>query len=121
MNDVLKGHQALMGMVLGYGRENSWLFLENCEKRKPPGWDWVWEDETEYQGKQEPRAQYQSSTECNLALYSCPSFSGIPTSEESRKLKASYLQTKRRVLTYYKDKDFLEATLSLLAGFRPEN
>ncbi len=28
--------------------------------------------------------------------------------------------TKEKVINYYKGKDFLEATLSLLAGYRPE-
>jgi len=117
MSDVLKGHQALMGIVLGYGRENSWKFLEESEKREPLGWVWI---EEEYWSEQENRAEYNSPTECSLALYSCPSFAGVPTSEESLALKDEYLKTKKKVLDYYKDKDFLEATLSLLAGFRPE-
>jgi hypothetical protein len=41
MEDVLKGHQALIGIVLGYGRDNSWQFLEvSCKKRRPIGWVW---------------------------------------------------------------------------------
>lgn len=117
MNDVLGGHQALMGIVLGYGRENSWKFLEKSEQKEPLGWVW---SEAEYWSEQENTCEYSSSAEHNLFLYSCPSFAGIPTSEESLALKNDYLKTKKKVLEYYKDKDFLEATLSLLAGFRPE-
>lgn len=57
--------------------------------------------------------------ETSLFLDSCPSFAGDPYSEESLMLKEDYLLTKEKVVSYYKDKDFLEATLSLLAGFRP--
>jgi len=116
MNEVLEGHQALMGIALGYGRENSWQFLEGSEKREPLGWVW---SEMDYWGEQDRTSQYSSFTEHNLSLYSCPSFAGDPNSEESLALKNDYLLTKQKVLNYYKDKDFLEATLSLLAGYRP--
>ena len=118
IDEILKGHQALIGIVLGYGRENSWQFLEKSKKKIPLGWVWT---EMEYWGAKEPQIfQYNSSTEGNLSLYSCPSFAGIPDSKESLALKNDYLRTKQKVLDYYKDKDFLEATLSLLAGFRSE-
>ena len=118
MNDILEGHQALLGIVLGYGRENSWKFLEKSKKREPLGWVW---NETEYWNNQEDTHQYSSSIEYSLSNDSCPSFAGVSTSEESLALKNEYLKTKQKVLNYYKDKDFLEGTLSLLAGFRPEN
>jgi len=117
MHEVLEGHQALIGIVLGYGRENSWQFLEKSEKQVPLGWVW---NEWDYWGEKDRLSQYCSSTEHNLSLYSCPSFAGNPSSEESLALKKDYLQTKQKVLDYYKGKDFLEATLSLLAGFRLE-
>lgn len=117
MNEVLEGHQALMGIVLGFGRDNSWQFLERSEKRDPLGWIW---DEADYWSEKDIQtSQNCSLTEHLLTLYSCPSFAGDPMSEESSALKKDYLQTKQKVLDYYKDKDFLEATLSLLAGFRP--
>lgn len=117
MNDVLEGHQALLGIVLGYGKQNSWLFFEKSKKREIVGWVW---DKAEYFQENEEAALYCSQVERNLILYSCPSFAGVPTSEESLELKGRYLQTKQKVLDYYRGKDFLEATLSLFAGYRPE-
>lgn len=117
MNDILEGHQALLGIVLGYGRDNSWKFLKGCEKREPIGWVW---DEKGYPTCTSMQLSPEISlTEWYLTLYSCPSFAGDPNSEESLALKKDYLLTKQKVLNYYKGKDFLEATLSLLAGYRP--
>jgi len=62
-----------------------------------------------------------SLTDYYLSLYSCPSFARDPNSEESLALKTEYLLTKQRVMDYYKDKDFLGATLSLLAGYCPKS
>ena len=117
MNEVLEGHQALMGIVLGYGRDNSWEFLKRAEKRDPLGCVW---DEMNDQKHGDIRIRLGAiDIESHLALESCPSFAGNPNSEESLMLKKDYLLTKQKVINYYKDKDFLEATLSLLAGFRP--
>jgi hypothetical protein len=116
MNEVLEGHQALMGMVLGYGRDNSWKFFEGCKNRVPI--DRIWEDAFYLFPDELPPGI--SLTDFYLSRCSCPSFAGDPNSQESLDLKADYLLTKQRVLNYYKDKDFLEATLSLLAGYRPQ-
>ncbi len=116
MNEVLEGHQALMGIALGYGRDNSWKFLEGCKKRVPIGW--VWGEENDPFPEELPPGI--TLTEFYLSHCSCPSFAGDSNSKESRVLKKNYLLTKQRVINYYKDKDFLEATLSLLAGHRPQ-
>lgn len=115
MNDILEGHQALLGIVLGYGRDNSWKFLEGCNNRTPIGW--VWGEESNY--FVEESLPSDAVTDYYLYLYSCPSFSGDPNSEESVALKTEYRLTRQKVLNYYKGKDFLEATLSLLAGYNP--
>jgi len=116
IDDVLQEHQVLIGTVLGYGEENSWKFLRSCESRIPYGW--VWGDEEHYFDGISV-AEDAPVTERYLARYSCPSFSGHVNSEESIALKKEYLLTRKKLLEYYKDKDFLEATLSLLAGYRP--
>ncbi len=118
IHDVLKGHQALIGIVLGYGRDNSWKFLEEgCKNRKPIGWVWG-EEDFSFPDK---IPDEMSLTEFHLSHYSCPSFAGDPNSKESLALKADYLSTKQKVMEYYKGKDFLEATLSLLAGHYSES
>lgn len=111
MDDVLEGHQALIGIVLGYGRDNSWAFLEGAIKRQPIGW--VWEDSAS--------DEVIGGIDIESCLASCPSFAGYPGTEESLALKKDYLQTQEKIINYYKGKDFLEATLSLLAGFRPDS
>jgi hypothetical protein len=44
MNEVLEGHQALIGIVLGYGRDNAWKFFEGCKNHTAMGWVWGEED-----------------------------------------------------------------------------
>lgn len=120
INEVLGGHQALLGIVLGYGRDNSWEFLERIENGYYP-LGCIWDEVSEQRKPGEIRIRPSATDlEGSIALESCPSFSGNPGSEESLALKRDYLETKERVIKYYKGKDFLEATLSLLAGFRPE-
>ncbi len=115
IDEALQSHQVLLGITLGYGRENSWKFLESCETLIPAGFVW---DEQEDIPDEIP--EDIPSTDFYLLWFSCPSFAGDPHSEESMELKTNYLLTKQRVMKYYKDKDFLEATLSLLAGYRPQ-
>ena len=115
MDEILHAHQALMGIVLGYGRNNSWKFLEGIEKQEPLGW--VWEEMNNPFQEEKPKGL--TLTQYNLIYYSCPSFAGEINTEESLALKKNYLLTREKVINYYKGKDFLEATLSLLAGYRP--
>ena len=117
MNEVLEGNQALMGIVLGYGRDNSWKFLKSCKKRLPMSC--VCEEENFSFPEELPPDI--TLTDFYLSHCSCPSFAGDPNSKESLELKRSYSLTKQRVLNFYKNKDFLEATLSLLAGYRPKD
>ncbi len=119
MNEILEGHQALLGIVLGYGRDNSWEFLRRSEKRDPLGSVW---DETNHRKLGEIRTRVASEDINSCLLFrSCPSFAGNPNTEESLTLKKEYLLTQQKVIDYYKGQDFLEATLSLLAGFRPNS
>lgn len=116
IHDVLKGHQALIGTVLGYGRDNSWQFLEvSCKNRRPIGWVW---GEEEFSFPDELPKEV-SLTDFYLSHCSCPSFAGDPNTAESLELKKEYLLIKKKVMDYYNNKDFLEATLSLLAGHYP--
>ena len=79
----------------------------------------VWEGEREEPSQEVRFFSEAAFIEHCLVHYSCPTFAGDPHSAESVALKKDYLLTREKVLTYYKDKDFLEATLSLLAGYRP--
>lgn len=119
MNEVLGGHQALLGIVLGYGRNNSWDFYEGCEKHIPIGC--VWNEESNVFLSEEHMTKDLTLTEIYLSHISRPSFAGDPNSQESIALRREYLSAEEKIIKYYKNKDFLEETLSLLAGYRPEN
>ena len=101
ISQILKNHQALIGTLLGYGRDNSWLFLEQSSQNKRI--PYIWEKE-----------KIINSDDTNLSFLSLPHFAGNPNTKESLSLKKKYLLTRQTVLEYYKDKDFLEATLTLL-------
>jgi len=117
MNEILEGHQGLIGIVLGYGRDNAWQFLEGCKNRTAIGCVWT----EEYSSFVEDAiGSNDTLTDYYLSHYSCPSFAGDPNSVESLILKTEYISTRQKIIDYYKDKDFLEATLSLLAGHDPE-
>ena len=116
MDELLQGHQALLGIVLGFGRENSWAFLQSAEIRKPM--ECVWAD-NDWQIEAWDKQTQARTLEERISIDTCPRFAGYPLSEESIALKKEYLETRERVIAYYKGKDFLEATLSLLAGYRP--
>lgn len=116
ISTILKNHQALIGILLGYGRENSWQFFKSCENRQKPGW--VWNDGSYPKSVDMPANA--KPVETLLSLYSCPSFAGDPFSKESLELKREYLFTREKILNYYKGRDFLEATLTLIASFSSE-
>jgi hypothetical protein len=44
-----------------------------------------------------------------------PTFMADINTEETKQLKLEYLQTREKILDFYKGKNFLEATLELLA------
>jgi hypothetical protein len=118
MSEIMKRHQALIGTVLGYGRNNSWEFLRGVERGEPISC--VWDEKEDSSERKQIRTRLAATDiETCLSIESIPSFAGIPDSQESLALKRDYLQTRQKIINYYKGKDFLEATLSLLAGFRP--
>jgi hypothetical protein len=92
--DALRNHEALMGLLLGYGRRNSWLFYEkNCLKKKNIVIN-SWKDPHPY-----------------LRL---PAFKADLDHPETIHLRKVYEVDRVRILNYYEGKDFLEATIALL-------
>lgn len=115
INKILKNHQALIGILLGYGRDNSWKFWEACEKHQKL--QCVWADDNYPYLPPEDTLKKNDIEES--FYYSCPSFAGDPSSKKSLALKKDYFSTREKICCFYKNKDFLEATLSLLAGYVP--
>ncbi len=105
----LKKHEGLLGILLGYGAANSWAFYNReLDVLRP-----IWDENTfaiEF-GKGE---KLGGPLEESLML---PSFMVVdPDSEETKLLRKDFIQTRQKIIDYYKGKDFLEATLSLLMG-----
>ena len=97
----------------------SFAFSNAYEKPSPPVLKCVWDEGDYLKNFETLMKKGPYNTEYCLFFFSCPSFAGDPYSQESLKLKKDYLLARDIIINYYKGKDFLEATLSLLAGFSP--
>lgn len=116
-SDIFENHDGLIGIVLGYGRNNSLLFYQKyrlfsgeerqkfCEKNhlslgnEELGFAWT-EDEF-------------------MALsqkFDLPMFRADPLSTETQNLRKKYLEAKKLLEEQYRGKDFLETTLKLLTS-----
>ena len=110
----LRGHEALIGTLLGYGRENAWLF-----HRRSQGeiiFLSGFRDEGEGFKKVSEWGSFfgrNLSNDISVELFS-PSFVADRNSKETQDLKKSYSLMKKKILEVYEGKDFLETTLSLL-------
>jgi len=119
LSHVLMNHDGLIGILLGYGRDNALWYhqkyrlhsaqerAEFCEKfdlgfRLTDELGSVWSDE-----------EYAKFREEWPYL---PSFRADPTSLEAKHLRKQYLETREVIRQYYAGKDFLEATLKLLTS-----
>ncbi len=128
---LLMNHDALIGILLGYGRENAYLFhqksqfssqQEKIDFFERSHFDSVWtEEEFEAIRKKYDSVNWIStyitgSHVKNLDLMVLPGFGGLFDSPETRHWRNHYLETRQAIIDYYKDKDFLEATLYLLTS-----
>jgi len=104
----LNNHEALIGMLLGYGRGNAWLFYN---RQAGDFYDPLWDEKTSKK-EAEKLSYFGKKNMASRLMY--PSFIANPDSEETQYLKEEYLATWQTIIDYYQDKDFLEATLSLL-------
>jgi hypothetical protein len=113
LSDVLKNHTALIGIVLGYGKENSWLYHER-EEGQEILLSSVWEDQLLDEMIEQQSQTTQAGTPWQLSDLYYPSFTADRDSSESAKLREHYQKTREKIVGYYEGKDFLEATLSLM-------
>ena len=112
--DVLKGNSALLGIMLGYGRENAWFFQNQqgkvLTKPNPSVWTSA-ELKKIYKGHLGQKEMSFQQYEMEDVLV--PFFVGYPDSAESKELKKKYIAAKEALDRFYVGKNFLEATLSL--------
>lgn len=115
-NDILKGHEGLIGTLFGYGRDNAWLF-EDREHGKEIFLDYLWGQEIDDFYMNRPYFSWKYFGICTNELSEAlgyPYFVANPDSLETKQLKQKFLMSRRKIIDYYKGKDLLEATLSLL-------
>jgi hypothetical protein len=110
----LQRHDALIGIALGYGKKNAWLYYDKFHDYE----NWTLEQKLDESNhlpliwdrkmieKQALKIWFKSLTFQSLALedLGVPSFVGDPVSEESLQLKRDYLATKKRSSNIIKTK-----------------
>lgn len=127
--EVLKNHDGLIGIVLGYGRNNSFLFHQRsqlsseedmkifCDKHQFKS-AWTDEEFEDYRKKFESISWVSShitgSHMGNMELIALPGFGAVFHSSETQLLRQNYLNTRQFIIDHYKGKDFLETTLNAL-------
>lgn len=117
LNGVLQAHEGLIGTLLGYGRDNAWLFSDK-QHGKEVILSPLWEPEIdEFMRKQMTCTSLWFSNEdddVSKQLF-YPSFMADPLSMETLLLKQQYLETRNNIIQYYDGAgEFLDATLALL-------
>jgi hypothetical protein len=113
---ILKAHDGLIGTLLGYGRNNAWLFYEKDDKRNALVSS-LWVPEVEriminQMGWSSLLFSKKGSSLSEELFF--PAFKADDTSLESELLKSEYELTRNKTIQYYEGKSFLEATLALL-------
>lgn len=113
--ELLQSHEGLIGTVLGYGRNNAWLFRENRALLPNTG---IFSQEIDHLFENRKASLnftlgWPEVPMDEILMY--PMFRAKLDSEETEKLKVGYLETRKAILAHYKGKDFLEATFQLLA------
>lgn len=110
---VVHSHEGLLGILLGYGKTNAMLFHEHNHGLLKP----VFSDEISQLFKTKKAAINFTlgwpDVEMNEILM-FPNFMANIDAEETKRLKADYLSTREKILSYYANKNFLEATIRLL-------
>ncbi len=116
--DVLKGHQGLIGTILGYGRNNAWLF-HSMDRLDPIMKQTFRLKKTDvnphivhWNGLNEQlKPFYLPVTYFNPFGLGFPRFAADPNTQETKRLKLKYLRQYREIIDQYRQGDFLEVTL----------
>lgn len=111
--ECLLSHEGLLGILLGYGRTNAWLFYENNHFLLKP----IFSDELNELFKTTKAAlnfTFGWPTVEMAEILMFPNFMADINTEETKRLRSDYIQTRQKILDYYQGKDFLEATFQLM-------
>lgn len=115
---VLRNHDVLLGILLGYGRNNAWLFHRREEIKKL-----IWQRTERSKDLEEELEHIQQSIEgfagcdvldCNPLFLNIPGFCADPNDPETKLLKKKYTRQYKEIVQRYKKGDFLQITLEQL-------
>jgi hypothetical protein len=113
--EVINHHQALLGILFGYGRHNAWLFhrrdvleYEFIPKRLDLFEKEIEQINEKLRVKSCKRRDYRRDY---LTFSSLPTYASDPTHPETRELHAGYRQQRKKFTHLYKHGNFLEVTL----------
>lgn len=116
LSEILKNHSGLLGIILGYGKHNSWLFhqrkmiqnrLDNSQFI-PKRFDLIKGEFNTIDKKFQPIEQKRKSI---LFFTSLPSFVFDPLHIETHELWKEYRKQRKELTKTYRNKNFLEFAL----------
>lgn len=117
---LLNDHSGLLGIILGYGKHNAWLFyqreqiesqIDTCQFL-PKRFDLMESELNALNGKFQLVDQKRKS---RLLFASSPSFVFDPQHPETQELLAQYKQQRKELTEFYGNGSFLEIALRKLA------
>lgn len=117
LKEALLLHDGLIGILLGYGKNNAWKFYK---KTKNKNFQNVWKNNEinkEITKKIESKSflsLFSGNYTQDLEIILLPGFIGDTSIPETKKIKKKYLKAREKLIDLYKNKDFLEETLKLL-------
>ncbi|MES2273360.1 MAG: hypothetical protein V4487_04140 [Chlamydiota bacterium] len=107
------GSNGLLGTVLGFGRDNAWLYDKYIETDVGESLMMTAWPEEQILNLDQLNQRTLSFQPWELADLFYPRFACDPQSEETRRLKQIYREERAKIVAYYEGKDLVEATLSL--------
>jgi len=116
IRETLKDNDALLGILLGFGRHNAQLFsrrhqIENQTSMKPSNGFISLEQEHIYINTKLQSFNEFESDDCNQFNLKLPCFIADLEHPETKKLKIAYKKQYKEIIKKYKGNDFLETTL----------
>lgn len=125
----LKRHEALLGTLLGYGRNNAWLFHERARTYYDPYWFTLLVNPKPGKGFcsiEEERRYYAEKMQGfpphwrlnSLRMLEMPGFTADLDSQETLHLLESYQMQRNKIHKIYENGNFLEETLKQYMSYQ---
>lgn len=119
LKNILQGNEVLIGIVLGYGKDNAKIFdLKTKDPNyKNQNFKYVWDDNDLNKNilmKMGIMDAFSTRSSQQLENILLPSFIADLSSKETTELKNTYLIDRQTILDFYSTGDFLEKTLKTL-------